>query len=73
MGRTISVRFKDGVPVSNARDPKKKREAEAMGRAFLDALDKGGDPMNLVTPNPELPEEAQAVVADLLRKADKGQ
>ena len=39
--KSITIRFKDGVPVSNAKDPKTRRESEAFGAAFLKAAKEG--------------------------------
>lgn len=61
MGKTISISFKDGKPVSRSKDPKKRAEAEAFGRAFLDRPG-----AVVVVPNPDLPPAAQQVVEDML-------
>lgn len=63
MGRTISVRFKDGKPVPpRTKDPKKRAEAIALGEAFL----KNPGPVVTVV-NPELPDEAKAAARALLQ------
>lgn len=67
MSRTITVRFKNGRPVSAAKDPKRRQLAEDVGAAFLDAVDNGGDASRLVTVNPSLDEESKAAARALLR------
>lgn len=63
MGKTISIRFVDGKPVSRLKDPKKRAEAEEFGRAFLER------PGAVVAvPNPDLPDEAKEAVRCLLRR-----
>ncbi len=53
MSKTITIRFKDGVPVSSAKDPKTRREAEAFGAAFLKAANEGRDTMHIAVPDPD--------------------
>jgi hypothetical protein len=68
MSKTITIRFKNGVPISNAKDPKTRREAETFGAAFLAAAKEGRDTLRVVGPNPELPDEAQEAARALLRR-----
>lgn len=61
MPRTVSLRFRNGTPVSALKDPRQRREAEAVGQAFLD---NPGE--RIVVVNPELPEEAREAARALL-------
>jgi hypothetical protein len=63
MGRTITIRFVNGEPVSGAKDPRRQREALAVGKVFID-----NPGAVIVAPNPELPDEAQAAARALLRR-----
>lgn len=63
MPRTISIRFRDGVPVSRLKDPRERREAEEVGRAFLE---QPGE--RIVVVNPGLPEEAREAAGEMVRR-----
>ena len=68
MSKTVTIRFKNGVPVSNAKDPKTRREAEAFGAAFLEAAREGRDTLNVAVPNPGLPNDAKEAARAVLRR-----
>lgn len=72
MGRSITIRFKDGVPVSNAKDPKVRREAEAFGAAFLAAAKEGRSTLHVVMPNPNLTDDAREMASELLAMLPPG-
>lgn len=71
MRKDITIKFKDGVPISNAKDPKTRREAEAFGAAFLRAAKEGRDTLHIPVPNPELPEDEQAAVRALIDRCGR--
>lgn len=65
MGKTVSVRFKDGKVVpSKSKDPAVRAAAESFGEAFLAAP----GPV-VVGVNPALPEEAREAAWQLLDKS----
>lgn len=63
MGRTISVRLDGKGPATRSKDPRRVAEAEELKRAFL-----ARPGASVVTPNPELPDEAREAARALLRR-----
>lgn len=66
--KTVTIRFKNGVPVSNAKDPRTREAAEAFGAAFLAAAKEGPDTLHVTARNPDLPDEAKGAALAVLRR-----
>lgn len=68
MGKTITIRFENGKPVPpRTKDPKRRAMAFALGQGFLD-----NPGAAIVTPNPDLPDEARGAAQAIVRNTHVG-